>query len=145
MPSDEEPTMTSNHDGGCRCGRIRYEIAVAPIDVRLCHCRDCQYASGSAFSAIAYFPAAAVALHGETRGYVVKGSADLSVDRHFCPDCGTPIFSRLLEMPDLLFMKVGSLDDPDAVEPSGHIWCDSMVGWLRLGDTLERLPGNPPL
>ena len=137
--------MSKIYQGGCRCGAVRYSAASEALDARICHCRDCQYASGSAFSAIAYFPQAAVTMSGETRGYLVKGSAGLTVDRHFCPQCGTPVFSRLLEMPDLVFVKLGTLDDPNAITPNGHMWCDSMLSWLKLDDGLERLPGNPPL
>jgi len=137
--------MPKAYAGGCRCGAVRYSCNSEPLDARICHCRDCQYASGSAFSAIAYFPKALVSISGETRGYSVKGSAGLTVDRHFCPQCGTPVFSQLLELPDLLFIKLGTLDDPNAITPTGHMWCDSMLSWLKLDDGLERLPGNPPL
>jgi hypothetical protein len=94
---------------------------------------------------VAYFPSAQVALSGTTRHYDVKGTAGLTVERHFCPACGTPVYSRLAEMPDLIFVKIGSLDSPGDVPPRGHMWCDSMVSWLRIDDGLERLPANPPL
>lgn len=131
--------------GGCRCGDVRYVIDADPLDVKICHCRDCQYASGGAFSVIAYFPTAACSIQGETTGYQVKGSAGMSVDRNFCPHCGTPLYSALKEMPDVLFIKVGTLDHPESVKPSGHMWCASMLPWADINDGLERLPGNPPL
>jgi hypothetical protein len=137
--------MSTILKGGCRCGGFRYECGSEPLDVRICHCRDCQYASGSAFSVVAYFPVAMVTMHGTSKSYMVKGSAGLSVERHFCPECGTPLYSRLLEMPEVVFIKTGSFDDPNQVSPRGHIWCDSQVKWLRINDELERLPGNPPL
>ena len=37
--------------GGCRCGRVRYRVALPKLpNVYACHCRDCQTWSGSAFS-----------------------------------------------------------------------------------------------
>ncbi|MFT3792257.1 MAG: GFA family protein [Rudaea sp.] len=137
--------MTCEITGGCRCGAVRYTSSAAPLDAKICHCRDCQYASGSAFSTVVFFPKAALTVQGETRGYTVKGSAGLSVARHFCPDCGNPLWTQIDELPDVVLIKIGSLDQPGAVQPSGHIWCDSMVPWLKLDDGLERLPGNPPL
>ncbi len=137
--------MSKAYQGGCRCGAFRYECEGEPLDVKLCHCRDCQYASGSAFAGVAYFPAAAVTMRGVSKLFTAKGSAGLSVERYFCPECGTPLYSRLAEMPDVVFLKTGSFDDPNVVPPRGHIWCDSMLSWLRIDDQLERLPGNPPL
>jgi hypothetical protein len=38
--------------GGCACRNVRYECTEDPIVKLICHCRDCQRASGSAFAAI---------------------------------------------------------------------------------------------
>ncbi|HEX9585440.1 MAG TPA: GFA family protein, partial [Gammaproteobacteria bacterium] len=35
--------------GGCQCGDIRYECADEPIDLFICHCRECRKQSASAF------------------------------------------------------------------------------------------------
>ena len=36
-------------DGACSCGSIRIEGEADPEAVSVCHCTDCQTASGSAF------------------------------------------------------------------------------------------------
>ena len=36
--------------GGCRCGRVRYQIDDEPKFSFACHCTDCQQLSASAFS-----------------------------------------------------------------------------------------------
>ncbi len=134
-----------DHAGRCRCGAVSYHCQGDPLDVRICHCRDCQYASGGPFAVVAYFPAAACEVSGETSAFAVEGSSGMTVTRRFCPRCGTPLFSALAELPELLFVKVGTLDHPEGVRPSGHIWCASMLPWAAVEDGLERLPGNPPL
>jgi hypothetical protein len=133
------------HQGQCACGDVRYTCSSEPVSVMACHCRDCQYASGSAFATVAFFPAASCEMTGESKVYTVKGDAGLTINRHFCGNCGTPLYSVATEMPDLLFIKVGSLDKPSSVDLQGHMWCDSMVSWLKLNDGLVQLPGNPPL
>ena len=37
--------------GRCHCGEITYEAEVKPGTVNVCHCRDCQMLSGTAFRA----------------------------------------------------------------------------------------------
>lgn len=131
--------------GGCRCGQVHYTSSSPALDVRACHCRDCQYASGSAFSTVAYFPRASIELQGPLKAYSVTGSDGLTVNRSFCSECGTPVCSELAELPDLIFIKVGTLEDPNSIELGGHMWWQSKVDWLKIADDLEKLPANPPL
>ena len=35
--------------GGCQCGDVRYEITGDPLALYICHCRECQKQSASAF------------------------------------------------------------------------------------------------
>src|SRR3546814_20800125 len=35
--------------GGCQCGEMRYESAGEPLALYVCHCRECQKQSASAF------------------------------------------------------------------------------------------------
>jgi hypothetical protein len=51
--------------GGCMCGAIRYECSTEPLAMGICHCRDCQRATGSAFAAALMLPRNAVTIIGE--------------------------------------------------------------------------------
>jgi len=48
--------------GGCACGAIRYECLAPPLRMVNCHCRDCQRASGSGYSATVIMAASSVRL-----------------------------------------------------------------------------------
>ena len=48
----------ANITGGCLCGRVRYTVTGEPAFSGLCHCRNCQRCTGSAFEALIAFPAA---------------------------------------------------------------------------------------
>lgn len=139
--------MTKAITGGCRCGAIRYAIdAQAPYETRLCHCRDCQYASGGAFSVVSFFAKDRVSFSGiAPTTHAVKGSQGLTVRRSFCGKCGTPLFSEVVELPKLICIKTGTLDQPAAIAPTGHMWFDSKLPWLHLQDALPAAPQNPPI
>jgi hypothetical protein len=59
----------ANITGGCLCGRVRYTVTGEPAFSGLCHCRNCQRYTGSAFEALIAFPAASVSVQGELKAY----------------------------------------------------------------------------
>jgi hypothetical protein len=111
--------------GGCLCGGIRYNVADAPTRQAVCHCRNCQRQSGTAFSALLIVPTSALQVQGNTAVYNDRGDSGAAVDRHFCIRCGSPLFTALPARPDMRFIKAGTLDDPNIMAPDVHVWCES--------------------
>lgn len=104
--------------GGCLCGDIRLTISGAAWRVGLCHCLDCRKHHGALFHASAIFPAEAVAITGDARGY--NG-------RFFCPRCGSPVFGR---SGDEIEVNLGALDAPDQFTPTYELWTIRRESWL---------------
>ena len=50
--------------GGCLCGAVRYSTTAEPLTSTVCHCRDCQRFSGSAFGTLLYVPKEALTIEG---------------------------------------------------------------------------------
>lgn len=125
---------TDKHAGGCLCGAVRYKVSGEPAMAMACHCTHCQKQTGSAFSTIAGWPEAQVEVEGETRVYRDAGESGRAVERNFCPRCGSPLFTAAEASPGVLWIKTGTLDDPDAAAPRFHIWARSKQGWCGTGD-----------
>ena len=115
--------------GGCLCADIRYILHAEPIAVAICHCADCRRQSGSSFSIIATIPTTAYEQTGVAKTYVGKGDFG-TVYRDFCGACGTPVVSRLAAQPDIVIVKVGTLDDPGELKPQVEVYTRSAAGWL---------------
>ncbi|MBB5754153.1 GFA family protein [Prosthecomicrobium pneumaticum] len=108
--------------GGCLCGRIHYRIERAPRLVCHCHCRLCQLAGGALFLTWATFDAAAFTL---TAGATAVHESSPTGRRHFCADCGTPLFMVMTDDPDRVDVTLASLDEPDAFPAEHNIWVGS--------------------
>ena len=131
--------MDKTRIGGCECGYIRYEFNADPLSCYTCHCTDCQTRSGSAFTTAMIIPSAALAL---TEGETSDWEAGAGVFK-FCNRCGAHLWAEANIAPGLALIRVGTLDDSTWIAPVAHIWTDSALSWVELGDKLTRFSGQP--
>lgn len=127
-------------EGGCLCGETRYETTAKPINVRVCHCRLCQKATGSTFFARVLVPLDLLSITGPVSW--AHSSPDLR--RGFCSRCGTNLFSERASG-NRIGLSLGSLDDTDSLRPSDHIWISAKQTWLELNDGLPQYLEGPPV
>jgi len=126
--------MTLPFSGGCACGAIRYECSAAPLRMINCHCRDCQRASGSGYSATLIMAADSVRLlRGECSEHRIVAESGNVAKREFCGVCGSPLFAASLARPELIGVKAASLDDPSWFAPEADVWVESAQPWDRMG------------
>jgi len=125
--------MTDQLAGGCSCGAVRYRLASAPMYVHCCHCKDCQRQTGGAFAINAIIEADRVAiLSGVPEPVAMPTDSGRPHDIYRCPECRIAVWSDYGRRRVMLFVRVGTLDDPTALEPDVHIFTRSKVPWMRL-------------
>jgi len=127
--------------GGCLCGRVRYETASAALFGVVCHCRDCQRASGNGYVAVIGVPKSTLRVTGEARRYATTGGSGQPTIRHFCPDCGSLLFGEPLVAPDLMTIYLGGLDRLDAFEPDYVQYTRRRPGWCELDLSAREFEG----
>lgn len=137
----DKPT-SERTTGGCLCGQIRYSFGGAPLLTAICHCRNCQRQSGSAFGIVAAVPEADFDLLGETRTFHDSSDSGRAVARVFCPACGSPILSTIEPMPGIMLIKAGTLDDPAGLQPAIEVYCDRALPFLPALAGTERHAGS---
>jgi len=117
--------------GSCLCGSITYRVDAEPIVQAVCHCADCQRQVGGPFSVIVGVPRDALTVAGDTISSFSTVGEDhgQETERSFCSRCGAPVFSISQAMPQMAFIKAGSLDDAAWLEPSVEVWTDSAQPW----------------
>jgi hypothetical protein len=130
--------------GGCLCGAVRYQTDAEPITTRFCWCRVCQFfAAGNAAVSVC-LSTAGMSIVGELRDYVSIADSGNRMHRRFCPTCGTHMFSEAESRPHLIFVRAGTLDDPEVARPAATIWTAKAPSWACIDESLPRFEGQPP-
>ncbi|HTT79073.1 MAG TPA: GFA family protein [Stellaceae bacterium] len=137
--------MERPRTGGCLCGAVRYESAGAPNFSLLCHCRDCQRASGTAYVAAMRVPSAGFRItRGAPKRFVATSDSGNEITRWFCGDCGSPLYIQVATRPDIVGLRVGTLDDPAQFRPEADIFVRSAQPWDHMDPALPKYDTYPP-
>ena len=129
--------------GSCECGSVTYTIGGDhPIHVYACHCLDCQLRSGSAFAEHAMISAAAFVCEGalEANNRKLEG---MQSEELFCAKCHTRMFNRNDAVPDMIFLRAGTLADRQQLEPMAHIWTKRKQRWVVLAPEVPAFEESP--
>ncbi len=121
--------MSEHHEGGCRCGKVRFRVEGPPMVTMACHCRGCQRMTAGAFSASALYPAERFAL---TQGEDVLGGIKTHQDHRFCPDCLSWLFTRVAAL-NLVNIRSTLLDDPSGFAPFAETYVSAKLPWAQTG------------
>lgn len=125
--------MDAPLEGGCSCGAVRYRLLSPPLFVHCCHCLDCQRQTGSAFVLNALIEADRVErLAGEPEPVSMPTDSGRPHDIYHCPKCQVAVWSDYGRRGFMLFVRIGTLDDPSALTPDVHIYTRSKLPWVTL-------------
>ena len=121
-------------EGGCACGHVRYRMESRPMIVHCCHCRWCQRETGTAFALNAIIESDRVTvLDGQPERITIPSESGAGQEIVRCPHCKIAVWSHYSSHGRLASMvRVGTLDDPDAMPPDVHIFTESKQPWVQL-------------
>lgn len=132
--------MTVRREARCQCGALSALCEGEPVRVSVCHCRDCQRRSGSAFAAQARFPADKVTITGEARVWTRHTESGSHADFSLCPTCGSGVFYRLSSEPDLIAVPIGGFADAALPTPDYSVFEHRKHPWVVIvGDGIDHL------
>jgi hypothetical protein len=124
--------------GGCLCGAVRYRLDAEPFDAGYCHCTLCRRSSGAPVMAFATVPRDCwVVTQGEPR---CRRSSVFGA-RWFCADCGTQLAMQVDHQRDTIDFSIASLDHPERVRPTFHIFDAQRILWFEIADAFPRHEG----
>ena len=133
-----------NLTGGCQCGAVRYAIAGAPLELYVCHCRECQKQSASAFGISVSVRRADFHLAEGTVSYWSRPTdSGRILTCAFCPACGSRLWHQGEDPAAPISVKGGSLDLPPDLSAAVHIWTARKLASVVIPEGVRQFPGEP--
>jgi len=121
--------MTDTIKGGCLCGAVNYKVS-EPFALSVdCFCTDCRKTSGTGHGTHCITNDSQFSLNGTTRNYEKEADSGHMITRHFCGECGSPIFSLNKGMPGMIAIRASSLEDTSHANPSLSVFTSSAPSW----------------
>ncbi|KAB7615488.1 GFA family protein [Amylibacter sp. SFDW26] len=136
--------MSVGFKGSCLCGAVTYKSSADPVAIVSCHCADCRKSSGTGHCTHMGIPEAAFTILGDV-SYFDKGTdSGNMVRRHFCPTCGSPIYSTNSSMKDMVFPRASILDDRPEMTVSMAVYASRATAWDPVIEGVPTFAEMPP-
>ncbi len=127
----------SGFSGACSCGAVTYKAATSPRRIVNCHCNMCRKLNGSAFSSYLAMPRKELLVHGEE--HLAKYAVTKHTTKHYCKECGSPLFNLNEKYPGAVMLYLGSAEQPESFVPSVNTFCENMLGWIEQINGMQKL------
>jgi hypothetical protein len=123
-------------EGACTCKEARYRLTSEPIVVHCCHCRWCQRETGASFALNAVIEAdRALLVAGRLEAIVTPSQSGQGQLINRCPQCKIAVWSNYHQAgKGFVFVRVGTLAQPDRLPPDVHVFTSSKQPWVKLPD-----------
>ena len=125
----------SNEIGKCLCGKIEVTCTDLPKNVIACYCYDCQKASGGGPSFNIVIPDEKIQItKGKTSALNLTADSGSPVERHFCSNCGTAIYSKLLTR---TVWKAGLFNHVKDLALAANVWSSSASNLVEVNTEVK--------
>jgi len=125
------------YNGSCLCGAIKFTISGKIKNIVYCHCSLCRKAQGSAFATNGNVKMKNFNFLSGQDNLTIYQSSETQT-KLFCKTCGSPIMSKNTLAPDMVRVRLGTIESDINEYPEAHIFVDSKANWEEISDSLPR-------
>lgn len=128
--------MSQELTGTCDCGAIHYSITGPVRLIVNCHCHSCRKRNGSPYSTYCVV--------AQNDFNIQQGQDSLATyqnteggKKHFCRQCGSPLYNINPRYPGLSMVLLGSISDSTNLKPAFNVYCESKLPWVELDPAMK--------
>lgn len=129
--------------GSCQCGAVEFGLKSEKVISWICHCRQCQKKTASAFGISVPVKRAAFELRGTLSSHEYVADRGVTYTCWSCPVCGTRMYHDVTPNSEYITLQGGALDDAWALEPLAHVWTSRKHDWLPIPPEVEQFETQP--
>lgn len=126
------------------CGGVRFAVSQPLVSAGYCHCTRCQRRTGTAASVSGRIAPGSLQV---TSGEELLRSFDPpdGFSKIYCSACGSALWSRSPQDPDVISVRLGSFDGDPGIRPSYRQYVAYAAAWEPIPDDgLPRFPERRP-
>jgi hypothetical protein len=124
--------------GSCQCKALRFECSGKPMIAFHCQCNHCQKFSSTGHSSYVLLDKSKTKVTGTFSTWSYQSDSGDTTTKHFCPACGTQVFSLVSEHENNFVASAACLDDKTLFLPSFVLFSKHAQPWDELDSSLPR-------
>lgn len=130
--------------GRCLCSEVTFTCSHKPILAGHCYCLDCQEISGAGHASNIGVPKGSTKVKGTLHYHEHSADTGNIVKRGFCPNCACDMYIENSGIPDLEFLRAGSLGNPELFKPQLAVYECRRMSWDAVDPSLTAFEKMPP-
>jgi hypothetical protein len=131
--------------GGCLCEGVRFEVTEPLLRASYCHCTRCQRRTGTAASPQARIAPGSLRILSGDELVRAWSPGDGGFAKEFCSVCGSQLWSRSPDDPEVVSVRLGVFDRDPGVRPEHRQFVAYAASWEPIpDDDLPRYDERPP-
>lgn len=124
--------------GRCQCGSLQFSSTNKPKISFHCQCQHCQKFSSTGHGSYVLLEKDKTVVKGEYSTWSYRADSGNTTTKHFCPKCGTQVFSLTSGHPNNFIASAMTLDDKNLFQPSLILFHQHALEWDQLDKSLIR-------
>lgn len=129
--------------GKCLCGNITFSADTEIARIANCHCSDCRAATGAAYGTVLFVDEAALEISGVPKVFKHMADSGSNMEKHFCSNCGSQLFGKNSNRPNLISLRAGTVDQTDLIKPTVNVYLSSKIESTPVNSELKGFPEMP--
>ncbi|CAI7598658.1 unnamed protein product [Penicillium pancosmium] len=115
--------------GSCNCASVSIALPEQPPNSILCHCDNCKKAGGGAFSVNYFISEDDMTVEDASNTLKIYYDSNTAtgnvIQRNFCSNCGSAIFTKTPKAPGKVFLKATIF--PTVAPKGGEVFTESQL------------------
>ncbi|CAF1105636.1 unnamed protein product [Didymodactylos carnosus] len=139
-------SASGSTSGSCLCGQITVTIPQEALNrteaIAQCRCKNCRQTGGTTASLVAIVPEQYIKIRGQPQIYNDSNTASGNIiQRAFCGNCGSPIYTQSPTTPGMKVVKLGLFDQ--LPKPGLELFCKDRPQWQKGIDGVKEFQTVP--